>query len=184
MKPHLSIVSPVYQAESIVGILVQRIKESIKSITENFEIVLVEDGSLDKSWSAIEEECKKDKRVKGIKLSRNFGQHYAITAGLDFVQGEWVVVMDCDLQDEPSEIKNLFGKAKDGHKVVLARRESRNDIFQKKLSSTLFYKTLSFLTGVKQDATIANFGIYHEDVISAIKQMREPFRNFALRHRS
>jgi glycosyltransferase involved in cell wall biosynthesis len=168
----------VYRAENIVAQLVFEIKENVKNITDDFEIILVEDGSPDQSWEAIKYQCSQDARVKGIRLSRNFGQHYAITAGLDFANGEWTVVMDCDLQDKPSEIHKLYGKALEGHKIVLARREVRKDIYQKRLSSKLFYKTLSILTGVKQDPTIANFGIYHSDVINAVKHMREPFRNF------
>jgi len=179
LKPYLSIVSPVYKAENIVAQLVFEIKEHVKDITQDFEIILVEDGSPDQSWQAIQHQCNQDERVKGVKLSRNFGQHYAITAGLDFAEGEWVVVMDCDLQDKPSEIHKLYNKSQEGYKIVLARREVRNDIYQKRLSSKLFYKTLSLLTGVKQDPAIANFGIYHKDVVRAINHMREPFRNFA-----
>jgi len=175
----ISIVSPVYRAESIVPLLVSEIQREVETITNNYEIILVEDGSPDNSWEAIKREAAKNKRVKGIRLSRNFGQHYAITAGLDFANGDWTVVIDCDLQDSPSEIPNLFNKALEGHKIILARREVRNDTFKKKLSSRLFYKTLTFLTGVQQDATIANFGIYHKDVILTIRKMREPFRNFA-----
>jgi len=179
LKTHLSIVSPVYKAENIVAQLVSEIKEHVKDITQDFEIILVEDGSPDQSWQAIQDQCTQDARIKGVKLSRNFGQHYAITAGLDFANGEWVIVMDCDLQDKPTEIHKLYNKALQGHKIVLARREVRNDVYQKRLSSKLFYKTLSLLTGVKQDPAIANFGIYHKDVVKAINNMREPFRNFA-----
>jgi dolichol-phosphate mannosyltransferase len=178
-SPLISVVSPVYRAEKTLSLLVEEIKRNTKPITDDFEIILVEDGSPDKSWEAICEEARKDNRVKGIKLSRNFGQHYAITAGLDAAKGEWTIVMDCDLQDNPAEITNLFNKANEGHKIVLARRELRQDGFRKKLSSKLFYRTLSFLTGVKQDATVANYGIYHKDVVTAIGKMREPFRNFA-----
>ncbi|HMK25864.1 MAG TPA: glycosyltransferase family 2 protein [Chitinophagaceae bacterium] len=179
MTPYISVVSPVYKAALIIPVFVEKLKQELELLNENFEIILVEDGSADKSWEKIVEETKKDKRVKGIKLSKNFGQHYAITAGLDYAHGEWVVVMDCDLQDSPSEIINLLQKAREGHKIVLARREVRHDSFFKKLSSILFYKILSVLTGVKQDATIANFGIYHKDVVDTIKKMREPFRSFA-----
>lgn len=178
-SPFISIVSPVYRAEKIVAPLVEELIKELDKISTDFEIILVEDGSPDKSWDAILEETRKDKRVKGMKLSRNFGQHYAITAGLDCARGEWIVVMDCDLQDKPSEIIKLYNQAREGHKIVLARREVRNDTFKKKISSKLFYKTLSFLTGVKQDPAIANFGIYHKDVINVINKMREPFRNFA-----
>lgn len=159
--------------------LVSEIRTYAEQISKDYEIILVEDGSPDESWKAIEAECGKDPKVKGLKLSRNFGQHYAITAGLDHTKGQWVVVMDCDLQDRPEEIPNLYRTALLGHKIVLARREVRNDSVRKKVSSRLFYKLLSILTGVKQDASIANFGIYHNDVVMAIRQMREPFRNFA-----
>ena len=104
----ISIVSPVYRAEKMVHMLVERIVQSVTTITDRYEIILVNDASPDASWSVIELECAQDKRVKGINLSRNFGQHYAITAGLHYAQGEWVVVMDCDLQDRPEEIPALY----------------------------------------------------------------------------
>ena len=81
----ISIVSPVYQAGKIVNTLVEKIIEEVSKITEDFEIILVEDGSSDNSWEIIEENCLRYKKVKGIRLSRNFGQHYAITAGLNYV---------------------------------------------------------------------------------------------------
>lgn len=178
--PLISIVSPVYKAEKIVDILVKRIKEEVSKITENYEIILVEDGSPDRSWEAIERNCMEDKRVKGIKLSRNFGQHYAITAGLDHAKGEWTVVMDCDLQDRPEEIINLYQKALEGYDIVLARRHKRQDSFLKRTFSWLFYKILSYLTGTKHDPAVANFGIYHKKVIQAVSQMRESIRYFFL----
>lgn len=173
-----SIISPVYRAEQIVPELVRRIKASIELITADYEILLVEDSSPDNSWSAITAESRKDKRVKGIRLSRNFGQHYAISAGLDHATGEWVVVMDCDLQDRPEEIAALYQKAQAGFDVVLARRAERQDSFIKRSSSFLFYRTLSYLTGSSQDPSIANFGIYRKPVIAALQQMREPIRYF------
>lgn len=176
--PLFSIVSPVYRAEKIVPELVRRIRTAVEGITQAYEIILVEDGSPDNSWSAIAEESRKDNRVKGIRLSRNFGQHYAISAGLDHTTGEWVVVMDCDLQDRPEEIAALYQKAQEGFDVVLARRAERQDSFIKRSSSFLFYRTLSYLTGSSQDPSIANFGIYRKPVIRALQQMREPIRYF------
>ena len=178
MQPLLSIVSPVYRAETIIGQLVKEISENVKVLTMDFEIILVDDGSPDHSWNAIETECKNDPRVKGIKLSRNFGQHYAITAGLDHANGEWIIVMDCDLQDRPEEIINLYRKAEKGFDVVLARRAVRKDSANKKLFSKLFYKILGYLTGTEQDAAVANFGIYHRRVVNAICSMREQIRYF------
>lgn len=178
MQPLISIVSPVYKAEKIVDKLVEQIRKEVSKITQNFEIILVEDGSSDNSWQAIERNCEKDKRVKGIKLSRNFGQHYAITAGLDAVKGHWIVVMDCDLQDQPKEIINLYNKALEGYDIVLASRHNRKDTFFKKLFSRFFYAILSYLTSIKYDATVANFGIYNQKVIDAICSMPENIRVF------
>lgn len=174
---HLSVVSPVYQAENIVSELVKQVKEAVLPITEDFEIILVNDASSDNSWDKIVEECGKDKRVKGIDLSRNFGQHYAITAGLQYAKGEWVVVMDCDLQDRPDEIPNLYRKAQEGWDIVYARRTKRKDNFIKKTTSLIFNKVFTYLSGIKQD-NVANFGIYHSSVISEYNKMKEYARSF------
>lgn len=174
----LSIVSPVYSAEKMVHMLVERIVKSVTTITEDFEIILVNDASPDASWSVIEHECAQDKRVKGINLSRNFGQHYAITAGLHYAQGEWVVVMDCDLQDRPEEIPALYQKALEGYDIVYARRVDRQDKGLKKLSSTIFHKTFDWLSGSTTDKTIANFGIYKQCVIAEYNRMPELARSF------
>lgn len=173
----LSIVSPVYRAEKMVHMLVERIVKSVATITEDFEIILVNDASPDASWSVIEHECAQDKRVKGINLSRNFGQHYAITAGLHYAQGGWVVVMDCDLQDRPEEIPALYQKALEGYDIVYARRVDRQDKGLKKLSSTLFHKTFDWLSGSKTDKTVANFGIYKQCVIAEYNRMPELARS-------
>lgn len=174
----LSIVSPVYRAENIVEELVKQVKKSISTITDNFEIILVNDASPDNSWSKITEECEKDIRVKGIDLSRNFGQHYAITAGLSYAKGEWVVLMDCDLQDRPDEIPNLYRKAQEGWEIVYARRMERQDGFFKKLSSKIFHSVYTYLSGIKTDSSIANFGIFHQKVISEYNKMKETARSF------
>ena len=177
-SPYISIVSPVYRSELILPELVSRISAAIEPITNNYEIILVEDGGPDQSWAVIEELAKDRPFLKGIKLSRNFGQHYAITCGLDHAKGDWVVVMDCDLQDRPEEIMNLYSKALEGYDVVLASREQRQDKYVKKLFSKLFYRTLGYLTGSEQDETIANFGIYERQVIAAVVSMRESIRYF------
>lgn len=174
----ISIISPVYQAEHIVKSLVERIEKSIKKITEDYEIILVEDCGPDKSWHVIEKIAKYNPKVLGVKLSRNFGQHYAITAGLDYASGDWVVVMDCDLQDQPEEIVKLYDKAMEGFDIVLARRHQRKDNFIKKFFSAMFYRMLGYLTGSEQDETVANFGIYNKKSINAVKRMRESIRYF------
>jgi dolichol-phosphate mannosyltransferase len=178
MAPHISVVSPVYKAENIVAELVRQLHESLAAITDSYEIILVNDTSPDSSWETIVVECEKDSRVKGIDLSRNFGQHYAITAGLSFAKGEWVVIMDCDLQDRPEEIPNLYRKAQEGWDSVFAQRANRRDPFFKRQFSKLFYKFFSYLTDTKQDPTIANFGIYNKKVIGAILEMKDYVRFF------
>ncbi len=176
--PHLSIVSPVYKAESIVHLLIEQLEKNIEPVTGDYEIILVEDGSPDNSWDEIVKQCAKNGKVKGIKFSRNFGQHYAITAGIEHATGDWIVVMDCDLQDRPEEIINLYKKANEGFDIVLARRFERKDPFFKRLSSKLFYMALSYLTGTSQDPRIANFGIYHCKVIDSVNKLKEPIRYF------
>ncbi len=175
---HISVVSPVYKAENIVSELVKQVKESVSSITENFEIILVNDASPDNSWEKIQEECSNDKRVKGLNLSRNFGQHYAITAGLSYTKGDWVVVMDCDLQDRPDEIPNLYQKAQEGWDIVFGKRKNRQDHFLKKLSSKVFHSIYSYLSGVKTDSSIGNYGIYSQKVITGYNEMIEKARSF------
>jgi dolichol-phosphate mannosyltransferase len=177
-KIFLSVVSPVYRAEALVHELVEQIRLAVYPICKDFEIILVEDGSPDGSWESIERVCAEFPEVRGVRLSRNFGQHYAISAGLLLAKGDWVVVMDCDLQDQPSEIPRLIQKAKEGFDVVLARRALRQDGFFKKLSSRMLYGTLAWLTGTKHDPAIANFGIYSSKVIQAINSMPESIRYF------
>ena len=177
-EPLISIVSPVYRAEKMVHELVDRIRQSVIPITSQFEIILVNDASPDDSWLAIRKECAEDSRVKGLNLSRNFGQHYAITAGLRHVSGDWIIVMDCDLQDRPEEIPNLYKKALEGWDIVYARRTERQDGFMKKMSSDLFHKVYDWLSGMRTDKTIANFGVYKRNVIDEYNKMGEVARSF------
>jgi polyisoprenyl-phosphate glycosyltransferase len=177
-KPKIAVVVPVYGCKTQLAELYIRLKAVLGNISEDFEIILVNDNCPYMSWETIIELCKKDIRVKGINLSRNFGQHYAITAGLEHSKSEWVVVMDCDLQDQPEEIVSLYNKALEGFDIVLARRNQRKDGFLKKITSKLFYKTLSYLTSTEQDSAIGNFGIYHRKVIDAVCSMGDSMKYF------
>jgi dolichol-phosphate mannosyltransferase len=174
----LSVISPLYKASKIVPNLVNRIEASLKSITIDYEIILVDDACPQNSWAVIEELAQKNAKIKGIKLSRNFGQHHAISAGIDHANGDWVVVMDCDLQDQPEEIIKLYNEAQKGFDIVLACRTNRQDGFIKRSYSKVFYRTLGYLTGSNQDETVANFGIYSNRVIKEIKSLRESIRYF------
>lgn len=173
----ISVVSPVYRGEKMVSELVRRNIEALTTITDDYEIILVNDASPDNSWAAIEAECKMNPKVKGLNLSRNFGQHYAITAGLSYAQGEWIVVMDCDLQDQPEEIPNLYTKAMEGYDIVYARRMHNQFGWWKQMSSRVFHRVFDWLSGMKTDKTVANFGIYSKQVITEFNKMPEVARS-------
>lgn len=177
MNPLISVVIPEYCGAKMVHELVSRLKNSISKISEDFEIILVNDASPDNAWQEIERECSDDKRVKGLDLSRNFGQHCAITAGLHFAKGEWVVVMDCDLQDAPEEIPTLYNKAKEGWDIVLVRRVNKKFKFWKRFTSTLFHKTFNWLAGIKTESGVGNFSMYNKKVIEEFNKMPEYSRS-------
>lgn len=176
--PHISVVTPVYKAEECLNELYRRLKTSLESVTSDFEIILVEDCGGDRSWPMIIDLAQRDARVKGIQFSRNFGQHYGITAGLDHCDGDWVVVMDCDLQDRPEEIPRLYAKAQEGFDVVLARRGRRQDSALKRFTSWLFYKAFSFLADMDYDGETGNFRIISRKVVVGLRSMRERLRFF------
>lgn len=176
--PHISIVIPVYKAEECLDELYLRLKNSIEKISKEFEIILVEDCGGDNSWEIIKCLAKTDARVRGMQFSRNFGQHYGITAGLDICQGNWVVVMDCDLQDRPEEIPRLYAKAQEGFDVVLARRGRRSDSLRKRFTSWLFYKIFNYLADMDYDGETGNFRIISRNVVISFRQMREQLRFF------
>ena len=177
-KPYISIVSPVYRGEKMIDELVRRNVESVSSITDDYEIILVNDASPDNSWDEILKQCAVNPRVKGINLSRNFGQHYAITAGLHYAKGDWVVVMDCDLQDRPEEIPNLYKKALEGFDIVYARRVVKHVGWWKRFSSVAFHAVLDWLSGIKSDPAIANFGIFSQRVITEYNSIPQQARSF------
>ena len=177
-NPHISIISPEYRGEKMVAMLVERVTASVSAITDNYEIILVNDASPDNTWVEIEKACAADKHVKGLNLSRNFGQHYAITAGLSYATGDWIVVMDCDLQDRPEEIPNLYKKAQEGYDIVFARRVVKHVGWWKRFSSVAFHAVIDWLSGTKSDPAIANFGIYCRKAIDEYNKIPQQARAF------
>ena len=176
----ISIVSPGYRAEKILPILVSEINLVMERIGEDYEIILVDDRSPDNSWEVMKVLSSQNPKIKSIRLSRNFGQHSAIFAGLTKAKGDWVVVMDCDMQDQPKEIAKLYKKALEGYDIVLGQRENRKDKFLKKLTSRLFYKVFNYLSGANFDNNVANFGIYHQKTIKSILDMKDYVKFFSL----
>lgn len=173
---HLSVVVPVYRGEECLDELYRRLVQNLEPLTPSFELVLVEDCGPDRSWAGIQRLAASDPRVRGLQLSRNFGQHPAITAGLHAARGEWVVVMDCDLQDRPEEIPNLYAKAREGYDLVLARRANRKDSGAKRLSSWFFYKVFNYMTDLDYDGSVANFSIVSRRVVEELRGMNEQVR--------
>jgi len=174
----LSFVSPVYRCRDCLEKLVSEIETVSAEIGVEYEVILVDDRCPEKSWDVISAICEKNPRVKGVQLSRNFGQHSAIEAGLHYVTGDWVVVLDCDLQDHPSAVSKLWREAQNGAEIVLARRQARTDTWHRRFVSKMFYRTLSLLTGTQLSAEIANFGIYHRKVIDSYNGWSEEQKYF------
>lgn len=174
----ISVVVPIYRNEATLPDLVQRLNEVFRKSGVDGEILLVNDSSPDNSWQVIKELAQDEEGIIGLNLSRNFGQHYAISAGLAHATGDWVVVMDADLQDVPEEIAKLYAKAQEGFDIVLAQRNERKDRWFKKLLSSWFYGILSYLSGTQYDGSVANFGIYNKKVIDTIVNLPEKNRFF------
>ncbi len=175
--PEISVVVPVYRGAECLSELHDRLTTALRAtVGDAYEIMLVEDCGPDDSWSRIKQLAVEDPRVRGQRLSRNFGQHNAITAGLAAVRGNWIVVMDCDLQDRPEEIPRLYAKAKEGFDCVLARRRRRRDRWSKRLSSVAFYRVFNYLTDLHYDGTVANFSIVSRSIVREMLSFREQVR--------
>lgn len=179
-KPLISVVVPVYGCKSCLKELCSRIIKTIIAIPAQYEIILVNDASPDHAWDTIKLLSEQDERIKGIDFARNFGQHHAITAGLDYTNGDWVVVMDCDLQDKPEEIATLYKKAIEGYEVVFGKRTVRQDNWLKKKSSQAFYHIYDYFSGQMTDPSTANFSINAKKVVMSYRRMREQNRYFPL----
>jgi len=176
----ISIVSPVYRAEKTLPTLVSEIDKVSEKIGVEYEIILVDDRSPDNSWEVMKDLAEKNKNLKIYRLSRNFGQHPAIMAGLSKAKGEWIVVMDCDMQDQPKEIEKLYHKALEGYDMVQAKRKERKDNAFKRLTSQYFIRTFNYLTDMKVNDEVANFGIYHRKVINSILNINDYIKAFSL----
>lgn len=174
----MSVVVPLYRCGESIEPLTERLVRVLNGMNLKYEIILVNDSSPGDDWDRVRKVVSANPAIIGLSLSRNFGQHSAITAGLDRACGRWVVVMDGDLQDQPEEIPALYSKALEGYDYVQASRKNRMDSWGKRMSSRCFYAVLGYLTDSKQDADVANFGIYSEKVIGAILQMGDKVRYF------
>lgn len=179
----ISIISPVYKAENIVDELVRRCEEEVSKISEDYEILLVEDGGPDNSWKKIEENCAKNNKVKGIKLSRNFGQHYAISAGMKNATGDLVILLDCDLQDNPKYFSELINKFKEGYDVVFTEKNSRKHSWFKNITASFFNFLFNYLvdeTNWKGSKNIGSYSLLSRKAVDAFNAMNDYRRHYLM----
>ena len=173
---YISVVIPLLNEENLVSELIRRVNENVKKITNDFRIILIDDGSTDATWEVIKKESLTNVKIVGIKFSRNFGHHYAITAGLNASNSDWVVVMDGDLQDRPEVIPDLYRKAKEGFEIVFVSRKNRPEKFYYKILQKVFYVILKYMSGIDFDSNQANFSILSKKVVEAFKVFPENAR--------
>ena len=174
----ISIVIPVYNTKNTIIPLCEDLQKVVSHLNQEIEIILIDDRSPDQSWPLILEYSKHKPYIKALRFSRNFGQHTALSAGLDYACGDWTVVMDCDFQDSPDQIIKLYNKAQEGFDVVLARRSNRQDSFLKKIFSFIFSFIFQRLSGLETNHEIGNFRIMNKKVLNAYQLYREDLRFF------
>lgn len=171
-KIEYSIIVPVFNGERYLNLLHKRISKTFKNITENYEIIFVDDGSLDNSWRAMLELYKKNQKIKIIKLSRNYGQHNATLCGLRNSKGEYILTLDQDLQHPPEEIPKLIEEIKKGYFLVYGRYKSKKHGWFRNFGSLLTNKLLSKIAG--SDFKITSFRIIKKEVVPSLDNFDNP----------
>lgn len=180
MKPTVSIIAPVYNEEPVLPELYRRVREVMDGAGESWELLLVNDGSRDRSAEIIAELHQADARVKGISFSRNFGFQEAVTAGLDYAAGDAVILTDADLQDPPEVIPEMLAKWREGYDVVYGvRTEREGETWFKLVTAKLFYRLIHRITSVNIPLDTGDFRLMDRRVVNALRSMRE--RNRFLR---
>ena len=181
-KIELSIMSPVYNAQDCVDELVVQLATVAKQITQDFEIVLVEDGSADNSWKKIQENALKHPYVHGIRLSRNFGQHLAISAGLAASKGRFVALMDCDLQDDPKYLPEMYKLAQTSDIVLTTKTHRAHGALRNVLSWTfrLFFNSLRKHRDTEVRGDIGTYSLLNRKVVNAFLQVKEHHRHYLM----
>ncbi len=179
MKPIISVVAPAYNEELVVNQFYDRISSILNKIEDyDYEILIVNDGSKDKTPEMVKALCEKDKHLSFVSLSRNYGHEIAVAAGMDHAIGDVVVLMDIDLQDTPELIPAMLKKYEEGFDVVNAKRKSRDgETFMKKFTAKMFYKVFSASSGkVKMPENVGNYRLVSRRAVEAFKKLRETHR--------
>ncbi len=177
-SPSISVVVPVYGCIGCLDQLCHQLEETLATITPRFEIILVDDRSPDNAWSQIPALQAAHPSVKGIRLSRNFGQHIAITAGLAAARGDYAVVMDCDLQDPPSLIPALYAKLQEGYDMTLAKRIERSHSPFRLFAAKAYFRLMSKLTDEEVDGSYGSFSMLSRRVIDGFLLFEEKERHY------
>ncbi len=176
-KPTYTIIAPIYNEVENIPVLYARVSEVMDQTGEPWEFVMVDDGSSDGSTAAILELKSRDKKVKPVIFARNFGHQIAVTAGLDYSQGDAVVIIDADLQDPPEVILDLIQKWKEGYEVVYATRSKREgESWFKLFTATAFYRLIQLVTDVNIPMNTGDFRLLDRKVVQVLNQMREKHR--------
>jgi len=171
--PHICAVVPVYNEQENIAELVARLVAALGKVSEDFRIVIVDDGSSDGTWPALMAQSSTEPRLQGLRLSRNFGQHAAITAGLSAAEGEWIVVMDGDLQDRPEVIPDLYARASEGFDIVFVQRQDRPESRLYLAGQKIFYSVLRNMTRGSYDGSQGNFSIISRQVLDNYNALNE-----------
>jgi dolichol-phosphate mannosyltransferase len=176
-RVRVSVVVPVFQGEDTLDELLAELRTALSGESDAYTVLLIDDGSTDGSWKAIERAAAADPRVSGIRLIRNFGEHVAITAGIDRADADFVVVIACDLQDDPAAIPRMLAAARGGADLVLVRRINRRDAWLKRTLARVFYALISLLFGVHYDYRVGNYRLLSRQAVEYFRAHRERGRN-------
>lgn len=169
-----SLVLPVFNEEAVLPLLLHQLDKLVASLDASAEVIFVDDGSRDTSAIILEAMAKEKSHIRFIKLSRNFGQQYAATAGMDAASGDAVILMDADLQDPPEIVQEMIARWKEGYEIVYARRRSRDgESAFKKFTSKLFYRILGKLSDVEIPRDVSDFRLMDRGVVEAFREMPE-----------
>lgn len=173
----ISILCPCYNEAEALPVFFQEITPVMEKLGEAFEIVCVNDGSRDGTIDVLLSHAEKDPRIKIIDFSRNFGKEAALTAAIDYAQGDAVIPIDADLQDPPELIPRMVEKWREGYEVVLAKRIDRSsDSFMKRLSARLFYRFHNIISQPQIPENVGDFRLMDRCVVDALKNLHEYHR--------
>jgi polyisoprenyl-phosphate glycosyltransferase len=176
----LSVVVPVFKCAECLRHLHEGLDRALAEISGAHEIIFVDDRSPDESWRILRQIADQDESVRLVRLSRNFGQHAAITAGVEAARGRWVVVMDCDLQDPPEDIPRLYARAREGADIVYAHRTGRRGPWFRRTASHLYFQILNASLGTDFDPHYGNFTIISRKVRDAFLRFRDKDRHYLM----